>query len=75
MSALPVFLQIGRIEGLLTAAGVLAPRHEPAPEPPQPPPSRKTGSSMLPDPGGLVDRSTPAPAPVASWGGRTAAHG
>ena len=75
MSALPVFLQIGRIEGLLTAAGMLAPRQTPGTEPPLPPAGREAAPAPADDASDLVGRSTPAAAPVAAWGGRTAAHG
>ena len=75
MSALPIFLQIGRIEGLLVAAGVLAPRRQPVPEPPHPPTGREGPPTAVDGLAHLVDRSTTAPAPVAAWDGRTAAHG
>lgn len=75
MSALPVFLQIGRIEGLLTAAGVLPDRRDTAPPPSTPPPGRERSPDSSSAAGGLEDTLPPSRPSAQPWGGRTAAVG
>ena len=64
MSALPIVLQLGRIEGLLTAAGALPSRRAPRPKPPEPPNGLKPSSSSADD---LVEERGPRAAGGVRW--------